>query len=150
MTGRLQERIAWINRGPEDIPDAYGDWFYHMLLKPLKKDGFDMFFRPDKDEACHRIWIFKNPSKDKQRVYEMLKNAGYYDWTIRTMIKHIADTQSAHMDKTRSIWISAANQGKESGRSAISTFASQIIYAATKQINGLGDYLLVEYVSETL
>lgn len=84
-----------------------------------------------------------NPQSDKQKLYNILKDNGYYDLNIRTLIKHIADKYGAHIDDKRSVWVRMANQSSDIYTSAISVFATQMIYAATKQVEGLGDYFVV-------
>ena len=60
------------------------------------------------------------------------------------MIKQIADKYGAHIDGKRSLWIRMASQSSSSGMSAISVFATHMIYAATKQVKGLEDYYLIK------
>ena len=72
-----------------------------------------------------------------------LKEKGYYDLTIRRMIKFFADKQGAHLEENKSTWFSLANTGKDWKYSAISAFATHMIYAATRQIHGLEDYFLI-------
>ena len=83
-------------------------------------------------------------------MYSILKEKGYYDLTIRRMIKFFADKQGAHLDDKKSSWFSLANSGKDWRYSAISAFATHMIYAATRQIHGLKDYLLTNPQIETL
>ena len=78
----------------------------------------------------------------------MLKEKGYYDLTIRTLIKNIADKYGAHIDDKKSPWIRMANQSSNMTTSAISAFATQMIYAATKQIDELSDYYVVPQMME--
>ena len=81
---------------------------------------------------------------------ECLKNRGYYDLSIRKMIKFIADKQGAHLENRESTWISTANNGYVWGESAVSVFATHMIYAATKQIKELNDYYPIDQMMETL
>ena len=48
------------------------------------------------------------------------------------------------------MWIGIANEGKVMGYSAISTFATQVIYAATKQVKVLSDYFPIKMNLEAL
>jgi len=80
----------------------------------------------------------------------MLKDKGYYDLTIRTLIKHIADKNCAHLDDKKSFWIRMANHSSEMNTSAISAFATHMIYATTKQVDGLSDYFVVPLVMEDI
>ena len=92
----------------------------------------------------------KPQNEYKETVYSFLKDKGYYDLTIRRMIKFFADKQGAHLDDKKSTWFELANSGKDWSYSAISAFATHMIYAATHQIYGLKDYLLVNPQLETL
>lgn len=66
------------------------------------------------------------------------------------MIKYYADKLGAHLDMEKSHWITMENQRNDHTNSAISVFASQAIYASTKQIKGLDDYYVVEPFMETV
>ena len=79
-------------------------------------------------------------------IIDRVKDVSHRCW----MIKHIADRQGAHMQKSNSVWIKATNQGKDVGYSAISVFATQMMYAATKQIKELSNYYVTELIMETL
>ena len=138
----LDERIAWIDKNASSIPDAYEDGFFRKICDRQGNRGFQDLF------ACRvieeggkkkKIWEIKDRNDGKKKVYELLKEKGYYDLTIRRMIKHVADKQGAHIERKNSIWIRLANSG-EDNRSAISVFATQMIYAATMQIKGLENY----------
>ena len=60
------------------------------------------------------------------------------------------DKRGAHLDVMDLPWISMANRGNNIHYSAISTFATHMIYAATKQIRGLKDYLVTNSMIEKL
>ena len=142
----LNETIAWIEKDANSIPEAYTDWFYKMLERKLNKSDFKDYYQC---ELCdgNKIWKIKEPSKNKQKVYDLLKKHDYYDLTIGRMLKHIADKRGAHKDNRMSFWIRQANSSI-AGDSAVSVFASQMIYAATKQVKQLEDYRFVSFVTE--
>lgn len=145
----LSQKIAWIEKDADSIPNAYSEWFFSLLNKKIAKSSFtDLFEYNNSGEGG--IWCLKDPSVNKQKVYDILKNRGYYDLTIRTLIKQFADKNGAHMDNKRSLWIKQANDSSEIDISAISVFATQMIYAATKQIKGLQDYYTVAPLMETI
>lgn len=141
----LNESIAWIEKDADSIPDAYSNRFFSLLTQKLTDKKFFELFECV-NSGNDRIWCVKN----KREVYEILKANGYYNLTIRTLIKHIADKNGAHLDDKKSIWIRMANDSGGSGISAVSAFATHMIYAATKQIDGLHDYFIVSPVMETL
>ena len=138
----LNEKIAWIEKDVTNIPDAYSNMFYSMLSRKMPTKKFTDLFEC-KYDGNDKIWCLRNPQSDKQKIYEMLKDNGYYDLKIRTLIKHIADKYGAHLDDKKSVWIRMANQSSDMYTSAISAFATQMIYVATKQIEGLSDYFSV-------
>ncbi len=144
----LNQRIAWIEKNVTSIPDAYSNRFYSLLAQKVATNEFTDLFDCSLDGA-DRIWYLKNPQKDKQKVYDILKDKGYYDLTIRTLIKHIADKNGAHLDDKKSIWVGMANQSSDVNISAISVFATHMMYAATKQVDGLRNYFVVPLMMET-
>lgn len=149
----LQERIAWIDKQADDVPDAIESRFFHMIEKRMGTDSLKEYYvkdqvRIDGKEAV--IWRLKDPGVNREKVFELLKNKGYHDLTIRKMIKYIADKSAAHLDGKRSTWINLANSGKNWEQSAISVFATHMIYAATKQIDELKNYLDMNPMIEML
>ena len=60
------------------------------------------------------------------------------------MIKFIADKSGAHLEAKHSPWIQLANSGKNWEQSAVSVFATHMIYAATKQIGEFEKYLAMK------
>ena len=83
----------------------------------------------------------KKSLRRPRKVFTYLKEKGYYDLTIRRMIKFIADKSAAHLEASESAWIRAANSSKDYAESAVSVFATHMIYAATKQIKEFENYL---------
>lgn len=149
----LQEKIAWIDKHAYDIPDTIESRFFHMIEKRMGTDSLKDYYvmghvRIDGKEAV--IWRLKDPYVNREKVFKLLKNKGYYDLTIRKMIKFIADKSAAHLDGKRSTWIDLANRGKNWEQSAISVFATHMIYAATKQIDELKNYLEINPMIEML
>lgn len=135
----LNERIAWIEKGINDIPEAFTDWFYMMLYRKLSKYGFaELFYSENIDNK--RVWILKEDNSYKEKLYTLLKDNGYYDLTIGKMIRHIADKKGAHLDAKRISWIGMENRSNVQGYSAISVFAIHMMYAASLQIHELKDY----------
>ena len=145
----LNQKIAWIEKNVTNIPDAYSNRFYSLLASKLATQKFTDLFECRVD-GTDRIWCLKNPQSDKQKVYDILKDKGYYDLTIRTLIKHIADKNGAHLDDKKSVWVRMANQSSEMNISAVSAFATQMMYAATKQVDGLRDYFVVPLMMEDM
>lgn len=147
----LNEKIAWIDKGVDEIPEEYGEIFFQEIVTKLedRRQEFLCYFDWEEGKKPN-VWRLKNPNENRLKVYSILKDKGYYDLTIKRLIKHIADKQGAHLDRKRSLWISMANQGKEMGYSAMSTFATHMIYASTKQIKALKDYYVIEPNIETL
>ena len=145
----LGQKIAWIEKDVTSIPDAYSNRFYSLLAQKIATNEFTDLFECRSDERG-RIWYLKNPQGDRQKVYDILKDRGYYDLTIRTLIKHIADKNGAHLDDKKSVWVRMANHSSVMNISAISAFATQMIYATTKQVNGLSDYFAVPLMMEDI
>lgn len=139
----LNERIAWIDKDATSIPDAYEDLFFKKIANKVNNNEFIKLFDCktiiEKDKPL-LIWELKDKSLlGRQQVYNFLKDKGYYDLTIKRMIKHFADKEGAHWDRNRTGWISVINSSDQYG-SAISVLALHMIYAATKQIKELEDY----------
>lgn len=145
----LNEKIAWIEKDADSIPDAYSDSFYLSLRDKIADKKFTEFFEC-KNDGSEKAWYIINPESNKRKLYDMLKNKGYYDLTVSRFIRHIADKSCAHADEKKSVWISVVNTSSEIDISAISVFATQMIYAATKQIDGLKDYFTVQPIMETI
>ncbi len=145
----LNQKIAWLEKDVTSIPDAYSNRFYSLLAQKLATNKFTDLFECRFDGA-DRIWYLKNPQSDKQKVYDILKDKGYYDLTIRTLIKHIADKNGAHLDDKKSVWVRMANQSSEMNTSAISAFATHMMYATTKQVDGISNYFVVPLMMEDI
>lgn len=146
----LNTKIAWIQKDVDSLPDAYTDSFFKLLKDEINGDEFSsLFCRDEIDDngTAAVIWRIKDVLY-REKVYSKLKESGYYDLTIRRFIKHFADKQGAHLDGKSSLWIRITNQGSK--MSTISVFASQMIYAATLQIDDLKDYYFVKPIMETL
>ena len=149
----LKERIAWIDKQADDVPDAIEERFFQMITKGIGNESLKEYFVRDKTEKDGKdavIWRLKDPCVNREKVFALLKERGYYDLTIRTMIKFIADKSAAHLEPKRSIWIKAANSGKDWEQSAVSVFATHMIYAATKQISEFENYLSMNPTIEIL
>lgn len=149
----LKEKIAWIDKEIDDIPEAYEDRFFHMISDKIGNESFvNLFVEEEIEEngTQKKIWRLKEYEKNKEKVYNILKKKGYYELTIRTLIKYIADKKGAHLEAVKSHWIGMANTGKNWEHSAISVFATHMIYAATKQIKELSDYLEINPMIECL
>ncbi len=139
----MSQKIAWIEKDASNIPDAYSDDFFKSICSRHGNDEFCKLFecqKYDRDGEKVKIWVLKDKKNGKQLAYESLKKKGYYELTIQRMIKHIADKLGAHLDDSNSIWIGIANSAEDYYKSAISVFAMQMIYAATKQIKELEHY----------
>lgn len=140
----LEERIAWIDKQSDDVPDAIEDRFFQKIIKRIGTDSFKEYFTSNVIEIDGKeavIWRLKSPCVNREKVFNILKEKGYYDLTIRRMIKFIADKSAAHLDASNSTWIHAANSSKNWEESAVSVFATHMIYAATKQIREFENYL---------
>ena len=149
----LDERVAWIEKGADGIPEMYRDSFFREILSRCQDKTLEGLFVLDEVvENGKNIKVRKltDPINNRQIVYDCLKKHGYYDLSIRRMIKFIADKQGAHLENNKSMWIHMANSGNDGGESAISVFATHMIYAATKQIKELKDYYIIEQIIETL
>ena len=148
----LDEKIAWIDKDVSDIPDVYTDRFFRMIVERIGNQSFaESFYREEIEEQDNKsiIWKLKD-THDKEKIYRILKTKGYYELTIRRMIKYIADKKGAHLDASHFLWVDMANSGKNINQSAVSVFATHMIYAATKQIKELKDYLETNPMIETL
>ena len=149
----LNIRIAWIDKSIDDIPIAYDYRFFHDLEEQISDKRFtNCFIKGDTeiDGRTIEIWKVRPQQEYKETVYSILKEKGYYDLTIRRMIKFYADKQGAHLDDKKSTWFSLANSGKDWRYSAISAFATHMIFAATRQVHELKNYLLINPQLETL
>lgn len=149
----LETKIAWIDKGIDDIPTAYSHRFFLNLKEMISNARFTNCFiehETEMDGKMVRIWKVKPQREFRETVYSILKEKGYYDLTIKRMIKYFADKQGAHLDDKESTWYNLANSGKNKRYSAVSAFATHMIYAATHQIDDLKDYLLINPQLETL
>lgn len=149
----LNTTIAWIDKGIDDIPDAYSDRFFVMLSNAIGNQSLADYCiceETENNEKTERIWIVKDSRESKEGIYNILKNKGYYDLSIRRLIKYYADKKGAHLQPIDSHWIDSANSGKNWQYTAMSVFATQMIYAATKQIRELENYIEINPMIETL
>jgi hypothetical protein len=137
----LNEKIAWIDKGVDDIPEAYEDSFFQMISSRFGNNSFEQYFVSEiQENSGKKIWRLRE-TNTKQQVYDLLKSKGYYDLSVKRLIKYIADKRGAHLDASDSIWVNMANESWNIHHSAISVFAIHMIYAATQQIPELKDYL---------
>jgi len=137
----LNEKIAWIDKGVDDIPEAYEDSFFQMISSRFGNNSFEQYFVSEiQENSGKKIWRLRE-TNTKQQVYDLLKSKGYYDLSVKRLIKYIADKHGAHLDASDSMWINLANDSTNMNHSAISVFAIHMIYAATQQIPELKDYL---------
>ena len=145
VTDWLKQKIAWIDKGISDIPDSYEDSFFRAIVERIgDRHQFETLFECVESSSSNKTiktWVIKDKIKGKERAFELLKNKGYYDLTIRKMIKHIADKNGAHIDDKSSLWVRVANTAEDHRYSAISIFASQMICAAANQISELSQFL---------
>ena len=86
----LDEHIAWIEKGKDDVPKVISDSFYQLLIAKLRKTNFPDYYHEGWCDG-KRVWKLDKPAQNSEDVYEILKANGYYDLTIRRMIKQIAD-----------------------------------------------------------
>ena len=80
---------------------------------------------------------YKYCNGSKQRIFELLNNAGYYKLSVYNFIKTIADKRGAHIDTSIAPLIVLMNKQKYS---IIECFAIQMIIQAQNQIKELADY----------
>lgn len=149
-----EQRIAWINKTEKDVPLVLSDKFYKKILDATGNNQMivNCYVQESvkQNEEESMVWKMIEPETNQIKVYKLLKEAGYYDLTIKTMIKHIADKEAAHADIGSSTWVKSANSSEDYHHSAISVFATQMIYATTKQIEALKNYWQIERLMETL
>ena len=154
FTDWKNQKIAWIDKTEKDVPILISDTFYMNLLSVSRsKAEFTGCYEQVsevQDGKNNIAWKLKDPDTNQKKIFDILKQSGYYDLTIQRMIKHIADKTAAHTDSSHNVWIGIVNTSIDYRHSAISVFATQMIYAATKQIDELKDYLQVEPMLETL
>ena len=147
-------RVSWIEKSETDVPTAVSDHFYTKVLKGTGNNRVicNSYERKIVEQEGKKvvIWEMKNPVINQKKIYEILKKAGYYDLTIQRLVKNIADTKAAHVDNGEAVWIHMENMSGDFRQSAISVFATHMIYAATKQIKELSDYWIAEPLLETL
>ena len=149
----LNEKIAWIAKGADDIPDAYGDGFFKMIEKRIGNNTLRKFFERKmivEDGNNIIVWEINDPTTNKSIVYNYLRENGYYDLTIKRLIKTIADKKGAHADAIKIDWVEQSNMSTNWNCTAISCFATQMIYAATKQISELKEYMDINPMIEVL
>lgn len=150
----LDQIIAKIEKTADDIPELVSDRFFQMILRATgQKTDIQRYYQPEEiedNEKNETVWRLRAPEENRIKVFMILKEYGYYDLSIHRMIKHIADKQAAHVDSGKSMWINMENTSKDMRQSALSVFATQMIYAATRQIRELKDYWNVKPLLETL
>ncbi len=148
----LKTIVAWIDKDENDIPDAYTNHFYSSIRREIADRAFDIcFIKLDIVENNQQkvIWKVKD-EESKQRIFTMLKEKGYYDLTIRRLIKSMADQRGAHFDQRDKMWIRMANHGNNISYTALSVLATYMIYAATKQIKEMENYYVLMPVNQEL
>lgn len=147
-----ETRIAWIDKNADDVPTTISHDFYIKLMKATNSRIYKYYEQETvyHDNKDRKVWKLIDPETNQYKVYELLKEKGYYELTIHRMIKHIADKIAAHTDSGNAVWISLVNESVNNRYSAISAFATQMMYAATKQIKELKDYWIIEPQLETL
>ena len=150
----LNQIIAKIDKTAADIPILISDIFFQKIMRATgNRTDIQNCYQAEEIEdggKINTIWRLKKPEENQAEVFAILKEAGYYDLSVRRMIKHISDKQAAHVDQGKSVWIGMENASKDHRQSAISAFATQMIYASTKQIKELTDYWNVHPIMETL
>ena len=142
------QKIAYFDKDVSDIPEFIPDMTFQLILNKLKnKQGkieFGQMFRKEKVEyKGEQIIGYKRNNPDdiasSHRIFELMKNAGYYDLTVYDFIKHLSDKRGAHIDMGISNLIKIINQDDQI-ITPIICFGLQLIYAAKMQIPELKDY----------
>ncbi len=144
------QRIAYFDKDVSDIPDIIPNETFHLILNKLEKQEKQEFQQKFESVLItykgEQITGYKRISpaeaSSNQRIFELMKKAGYYDLTIYNFIKHLSDKRGAHIDMGISPLIKNINEAKSQTFTPIICFGLQLIYAAKMQIPELEDYWL--------
>ena len=84
----LNEKIAWIDKGVNEIPDFYDDRFFERINAGIGNNTLEQYFVSDVSggNGKKKVWRLKDTSY-KTVVYGILRNKGYYDLSIKRLIK---------------------------------------------------------------
>jgi hypothetical protein len=75
----LEERIAWIDKQADDVPDAIEDRFFQKIIKRIGTDSFKEYFLRDVIEIEGKeavIWRLRDPCVNREKVFNILKEKG--------------------------------------------------------------------------
>ena len=152
----LQSRIAWFDKKPEDVPIGFDEHIFSIILNKVNKlnktrkgilsefDSFfsleEMYMRDGNKCKVHRF-VDREDAQKRERLFNILRQAGYYDLTLYDFLKGIADGRGAHLDKSMVPLLKLVNITPYNGMSVIMLIAIQAMYAIAKQIKGLEQYL---------
>ena len=156
----LQSKIAWFDKEPEDVPIGFDEYVFSLIrnkvngLNKTQKgtlSEFDSFFNFEememKDGNKCKVYrfIYREDAQKREKLYNILKQTGYYDLTLYEFLKGVADGRGAHLDKSMGPLLKIVNVTPYKGMSVIMVLAIQTMYAIAKQVKGLEQYLPQEF-----
>ena len=142
----VKQKIAYFDKDFNDIPQMIEKQTFENILNKLKKPEKNVFsnFFDNKiicinDEPTN-VYVLKDSCdvNDKNCIFKLMDDAGYYSLTVYGFIKHLSDKRGAHIDLEIAPLITMINSGKYV--TPIQCIAVQLIYAAKKQIPELEKY----------
>lgn len=143
-----KQKIAYYNKTVADIPETIPENTFQLILNKLKKaernefqqlfNNVEIIYEGDK-LSVYEVASPDNAS-DNERIFELMKQVGYYDLTVYDFIKHLSDKRGAHIDPGLSPLIKVISGSKDTIFTPVVCFGLQLIYAAKKQIPELKDY----------
>lgn len=158
----LGDKIAWIDKTENDLPYGFDIYTYKNIINRVNSlnrthknvlNTFQSYFVEEEIEykgEMRKIWKIAD-SKNPQIVhdiYSILKQIQYYDLSLYSFIKEIADARGAHIDSGMMPIVAIVNKSIIPGYSAIAIFAIQMIVVACQQIPELSDYLQEPWETE--
>lgn len=148
----LNQIISQFDRKAEGTVAILPKHTYEGIMKRLNgrkfknlKPRFEALYVPKETEykgEVSEVYFKKDPdnTRTNQEVFDILDQIGYNKLTIYDFIKHLSDKRGAHIDIGHSPVIGMVNQADLQRFTPIHYFATEMIYAAKKQIPELSDY----------
>ena len=162
----LKCKIAWFDKTAEDLPIGFDEHVFPFIRKKVNglntKENcviaeFDSLFvddevsMSDRSKKVIKVFRYRDDQTKRQRLFQILKDAGYYDLSVYDFLKHVADRRGAHVERFISPMMKLINHSVCPDFSSIMVIAIQMLYAVARQVKGLEDYLPSDFPNmETL
>ena len=152
----LKSKIAWFDKTADDVPFGFDEHVFPVIRNKVNglntKENcvlaeFDSFFKDEEmilnDGSKQTIKKFCHSDEQvkRERLFQILKDVGYYDLSIYDFLKHVGDRRGAHVDRFISPIMKLVNHSVYPGISSIMIIAIQMLYAISKQVPGFENYL---------